>query len=317
MIHCKIEDIHKISREPAIVHCSSIIESADNQLLCVWYQGSYETSSDTKIMISKRNPENLAWTLPSVLFDFNGIPLGNPVIWAINQTIYVTFSVLLEESWKSSLLFFSSSHDNGNSWSPPTLFLPGKGYMAKNQPIQNNDGDILFPLYHESDYCPYIMIIKDIDKILFSPLVAETMARNKAIQPTLCKTTENQLMMYCRTNKGSIWKSISYNGGYSWSICEPTEFPNPDSALDIIQLKNGPHLFVTNPSSEDRHILQLSISKDSGETWSDLLEITKGPGEYSYPCMIQDLQGNLHITYTEDRYIIKHVEVSQQDLNFD
>jgi predicted neuraminidase len=313
----QIRDIQKITREPSIVHCSSIISTADSTLHCVWYQGSYETSKDTKIMASRRSPDGADWSEPEILFDFNGIPLGNPVLWSNEGTLYITFSVLLEESWESSLLFFSASVDNGIKWSAPTLFLPQKGFMPKTQPIRNDFGDILFPLYHESDYCPYVMIIKDINNILFSPLVAETMARNKAIQPALCKTGDNQLLMLCRTNQGSVWKSISYNDGYSWSICEPTELPNPDSALDVIQLSSGRHLLVSNPSSGNRHNLRLSLSSDNGETWSEVRELVGGSGEYSYPCLIEDGKGNVQITYTEDRYIIRHIEILRRDLIYD
>lgn len=310
----KMLDIQSIREEPAIVHCSSLLESGKKQLLCVWYQGSYETSGDTKIMLSRKVVDSNKWDAPEILFDFNGIPLGNPVLWKKDRILYVTFSVLMEESWKSSLLFYSSSKDDGVTWSAASLFLPKKGFMPKTQPIQTSEGNILFPLYHEVDYCPYVMIIKDMNNVLFSPLVAETMARNKAIQPVICALDEERLLMFCRTNQGTIWRSISYNNGYSWSICEATKLPNPDSAVDLISCDGNKLLLISNPSASDRHSLQLSVSVDYGESWSAAMTIIEGPGEYSYPCLIQDSLGNIQITYTENRYKIKHVEVSRTEL---
>ena len=308
-----IEDVHTISNIPAIVHCSSIIETKNKNLLCVWYQGSYETSGDTKIMIVKRIKDSHEWNQARVLFDFNGIPLGNPVLWKHEEILYITFSVLMEESWKSSLLFFASSKDNGITWSSPSLFTSTKGLMPKAQPIETSNGDILFPLYHEAEYCPYIMIIQDINNILFSPLVAETMARNKAIQPAICSLSDGRIIMLCRTNQGTIWKSISYNNGYSWSICEPSKLLNPDSALDLIHI-NDTLFLISNLSSQDRHTLTLSASYDQGETWKIHSIIAEGPGEYSYPCMIKDSNNSIHITYTENRYSIKHTEISYKRL---
>ena len=309
-------DIQTIKQEPSIVHSSSILETENHQLLSVWYQGSYETSSDTKIMISRKYPDDNHWTEPEVFIDFNGLPLGNPVLWSRGHTVYITFSVLMEESWKSSMLFYSSSNDGGKRWTAPSLFISRKGFMPKTQPIQNRIGDTLFPLYHESDYCPYIMIIKDMDNILYSPLVAETMARNKAIQPVICGTEDGRLLMFCRSNQGTIWKSFSYNDGYSWSICEPTNLLNPDSAIDLISYEESSLLLISNPSSNDRSTLQISSSQDSGESWSDVLNVVQGNGEYSYPCMIRDMNGNIHVTYTENRYMIKHIEIPVGDISF-
>lgn len=306
--------VYEVSLKPSIVHCSSIISTSSGHLLCVWYQGPYETSKETKIMISKKSAVDYEWSNPEVLFDFNGIPLGNPVLWTFGSNLYITFSVLLEESWTSSLLFYSFSIDNGRTWTPPSLFLPRQGFMAKTPPIHNQYGDIIFPLYHEADYCPFIFIINDVNNILFSSLVAETMARRKAIQPAICGMSNNSMLMVCRTNQGYVWKSISYNGGYSWSICEPTDLPNPDSALDIISLQSGNLLLICNPSSSHRHNLALFSSCDEGQTWALSKELINGAGEYSYPCMIEDSDGNIHITYTEDRYKIQHIQIMNGDL---
>lgn len=308
-----MEDVHTIVNEPAIVHCSSIIETENKDLLCVWYQGSYETSGDTKIMVKRKGIDNPTWENAKVLFDFNGIPLGNPVLWKHEGILYITFSVLMSESWKSSLLFYACSHNNGITWSKPSLFTPTKGLMPKTQPLETSSGDILFPLYHEAEYCPYVMIIQDLDKVIFSPLVAETMARNKAIQPALCSLSDGRILMYCRTNQGTIWKSISYNNGYSWSICEPTNLLNPDSAVDL-EVIDDTLFLVSNLSSKDRHALTLSISSDQGETWKLQSIIAEGSGEYSYPCMIKDSKKSIHITYTENRYSIKHVELTYDRL---
>lgn len=310
-----LETITEIGRKPGIVHCSSLIETAEDSELAVWYQGSYETASDTVIMISRKK-NNSSWEKAEVLFDFHGSPLGNPVIWKkkSSQRIFITFSLLTKEDWKSSLLFYSWSDDNGTSWSAPTLFLSQPGFMAKTKPIEDNFGRLLFPLYHERDYCPYIYIIDDVMAPLGSPLSAETMARNKAIQPTLSRIDSSRLIMLCRTNKGNIWKSISFNEGSSWSILRPIQLENPDSAIDVFSLKEGIIGLVYNPSQINRNHLGIAVSRDGGENWENFKTIVKGEGEFSYPSVHVRRDNTISVSFTDNRYAIRRALFSQKEL---
>jgi predicted neuraminidase len=105
-----------------------------------------------------------------------------------------------------------------------------------------------------------------------------------------------------------MWKSVSPNGGLSWTICKPTNIPNPHAALDLVKARSGELLMAFNNSSRDRYSISLALSEDDGKTWSYLLDFDGGEGEYSYPCLIQDKSGRFHVTYTQDRYRIKHLE---------
>jgi predicted neuraminidase len=68
-----------------------------------------------------------------------------------------------------------------------------------------------------------------------------------------------------------------------------------------------------NPSRQTRTPLSLAVSLD-GETWRDSLVLEDGPGEYSYPAVIQAVDGTLHITYTWNRQRIRHVSVAPDEL---
>jgi len=302
-----IETIRKVTDEPAITHCSSMVETASGDLVCVWYECPYETSSETVIKIARKPNGSESWGTAQVLFNFHGMPVGNPVLWMMDDSeIHIVFSVLLSESWTASMLFYASSRDDARTWSAPTLFLPKVGFMAKTRPVTTDRGQILFPVYHEGDFCPYVMIIDDLSRPLASRLIAETMARGKAIQPTLIRLASSTYAMLSRTNQGRIWKSISYNDGLSWSICVPTRLPNPNSALDLGRLKSGEIILAYNPSASDRHRLTIALSKDNMQTWVAMQDIVQGDGEYAYPCLLVDKADNIHVSFTENRYIIQH-----------
>jgi predicted neuraminidase len=308
------ETIYELQDKPGLVHCSSILETHEGSLVCVWYQGSYETASDTILVISRKVPGG-DWSTPSVLFDFHGAPLGNPVLWNVSfdQRIFITFSMLTREDWKSSLLFFSSSSDGGFSWTAPQLFLSKSGFMAKTQPVENDKKEVVFPLYHEESYCPYIYLIRDIDNPLDSFLSAETMARGKAIQPSLCRLGNDRILMATRTRLGKVYQSISHNSGYSWSILQPSTLDNPDSGIDIFPIAKDTVGIIYNPSNTDRTRLSLTTSKDGGQTWGSVDTLIEGEGEYSYPCVIVHADGSCSVTYTDSRYAIRYVHFRYED----
>lgn len=304
---CEIQTIREIIKEPAITHCSTIMATASGDLLCVWYEGPYETSHETVLKIARKRSMDAFWGDAETLFNFYGLPLGNPAMWRLNDPdIHIIFPVLLKESWTESLLFYSRSSDNGNSWMPPTLFLSQKGFMPKTRPIFMETTGLLVPLYHEADRCPFVMIVDDINSPLKGTLIAETMARGKAIQPALLHLEGDTLLMLTRTNQGFIWKSLSYNKGLSWTICKPTALPNPDSAIDIGKLPTGEIVLVFNNSSTNRQTLAVALSADNARSWIALREIVSGDGEYSYPSLFITDEEKIHITYTESRYKICH-----------
>ena len=302
-----METVHAIHTTPAICHCSSIIAD-ETGAMCVWYEGSYETASDTVLKISRRS-ESGVWCNAETLFDFHGAPLGNPVLWrGPGGSLEIIFSVLTGASWRFSLLFYASSRNRGRRWTRPSLLLARPGFMAKTQPVVSPDGRMLVPLYHEEEYCPYILIVDDLEDPRGGSLIAETMARGKAIQPTLCTLGEERYLMLCRTNQGTVWRSLSCNGGLSWSILRPTTLPNPDSAIDSAAWR-GVVLLCYNPSERQRDELRLAASFDHGVQWRDLAIIARGDGEYSYPCIYRDAADTLHITYTDNRYAIRAIHL--------
>ena len=81
--------------------------------------------------------------------------------------------------------------------------------------------------------------------------------------------------------------SWSYEGGYHWSNLQPTKFPNPNSGIDAVTLKNGLQLLVYNHSPEEkgnwgqsRTPLNVAVSND-GKNWQSVLTLENQSGEYS------------------------------------
>jgi predicted neuraminidase len=305
--------VYEISERPGLCHCSSIAETADEGLLCVWYEGAYEGSSDTAIRGCSLPRGAERWEPPRDLFRYPGTPLGNPVLFSLQRDggrarLYLLFSILLGESWTDSVPYVAVSEDGGHSWANPALLFPKKGLMAKTRPLELASGRVLVPLYDEAGYFPVVLVVEDPARWAAGRCTAETMARGIAIQPALTELPDGSIMMLCRTNRGGIWKSLSYNGGHSWSLCAATRLANPDSAIDLQRLDRQTLLLAFNDSAVDRRSLAVALSRDAGRSWSCLAQIEAGPGEYSYPSLLVDSRGSIHVSYTDNRYRIKHVQ---------
>jgi predicted neuraminidase len=299
--------VREITDTPGLCHCSSLVENLDGGLVCVWYEGAYETAPGTAIRISIKPPGSTSWQPGKDLFRYSGVPLGNPVLFTFDRRVlYIVFSVLLGESWTESILFVSESRNGGQSWSNPGLLFAKKGLMAKTKPLRLDSGRILIPLYDESGFYPVVLVVDQPERWADARFTAETMARGAAIQPALVRLPDGNLLMYCRTNRGSIWKSYSYNDGLSWSICAPTGIPNPNSAVDILRCDESMYVLAFNNSPVHRHGLCVALSSDCGSSWTYLKDIDGGEGEYSYPCLLQDQDARIHLSYTENRFRIKH-----------
>lgn len=319
------ETVREISHEPALVHCSSIIVLETNELFCVWYEGPYETSSQTVLRCAKRagttGNEVEGWARPETLLKINAVPLGNPVLWRDSDgRIRLLFSMLVAESWAEGILLEMYSDDECSSWSSPYLFYGRKGFMPKTRPQRLSSGGLVVPLYHEAEFCPYILVMNDDEAPFNAGLVGETMARGKVIQPALVELSDGSIMLLGRSRTGWVSKSMSYNAGNSWAICSDTGIPNPNSAIDLLRAHGGPDerydtlYLVGNIHPHSRGELSVLLSFDSGATWTHRIPVISGAGEYSYPSAITTGDSALWIAYTEDRYRIRAVRISADEL---
>jgi predicted neuraminidase len=75
-----------------------------------------------------------------------------------------------------------------------------------------------------------------------------------------------------------------------------------------VKLESGNVVLAFNNSNKGRTPLTLARSRDDGETWERLKNLEDEPkAEFSYPAIIQDSQGRIHVTYTYKRKHIRHV----------
>ena len=139
--------------------------------------------------------------------------------------------------------------------------------------------------------------------------------------PALIKTKQGTLLAFAEgrknncTDEGDIDLIVkrSSDNGKTWGRLKPTSLVNPNSGTDAVTLQNGLQLIVYNPDAPGRDWwngrgrLHVAVS-DDGTTWRDVVVLENGgKEEFSYPSVIQGVDGRVHITYTYNRKNIKYV----------
>jgi predicted neuraminidase len=137
------------------------------------------------------------------------------------------------------------------------------------------------------------------------------------LQPVIVPRSDQEavgLMRYAGDPPNRILMVRTADGGLHWSPPVKTALPNPNAAIAAVLLAGGPLLLAFNNAEENRESLSLALSADFGNTWRIAHKFegdSDSPGapvpEYSYPWIMQDQAGDVHLLYTWGRSRIKHV----------
>ncbi len=296
-------------------HASTIVETPEG-LLAAWFGGTYEGSPDVGIWTSRWDGSR--WSAPvevadGVVSGDRRYPCYNPVLFQPrNGSLLLFYKVGPYPAGWWGLM--KRSEDNGKTWGPAER-LPGPALgPIKNKPVELDDGTLVCPTSDESTgWKVYFDLTSDLGKTWKTVGPLNDGVSLAAIQPTILKHPRGRLQALCRTKQGKIAETWSSDGANTWSEMTLTGMPNPDSGIDAVTLADGRHLLVYNPTDKGRTVLRVAVSSD-GEHWKDILTLEDSPGEFSYPAVIQVSDGRVHITYTYQRQLIKHVVLDPSNL---
>lgn len=300
-------------KEPASVpsaHASTIVETGDG-LLVAWFGGTYEKHPDVSIYTSRFKDGK--WSDPMMVADgvqneSQRFPTWNPVLFKReNGDLILYYKVGPSPStWWGE---YKVSTDEGETWSAMETIPRGCLGPIKNKPVTLPGGKILYPTSIEivGKWNVY-MEMSDQDLTNWEKIEIDNNGFD-AIQPSVLFHEEDTLQILCRSKNKSVVESWSYDNGKTWTKLMPTELPNNNSGTDAVTLTNGMQLIIYNPITKGRNKLAIAGSYD-GKRWEKLIDIEDHPsGEFSYPAIIQDKEGNIHVTYTYNRERIKYAQL--------
>lgn len=299
-------------------HCSSITEAPNGDLLVSWYGGSYESSDDQVLFLSRRRKGERTWSRPEIVVSSPGKPPGNAIlftdkagkVWLLWGRMDGTQPMMRGTGWDHCQLFYRTSADNGKTWTKDQPFFHDTmGWLPRNLTIFGADGSLIVPISDELNGHGV-----DLSFFVSTRDNGKTWTRSGIMrggeQPTIIQRADGTLVAYLRV-RPNIVAAESKDGGKTWSTPKPTQWKNPDSGISMRRLKDGHVLLVFNDQDNSRSPLHIARSTDEARTWGKPLELETNPGEYSYPSILQTSDGKIHIIYTFRRYSIKHVELNE------
>jgi hypothetical protein len=177
------------------------------------------------------------------------------------------------------------------------------GWMTRAHPFVLEGRRLIVPLYHDGFSFSLMAITDDWGQTWHTsaPLVG-----GGNIQPSIVRRQNGTLYTLMRDNgppPKRLHQSESPDRGETWSPVTDSELPNPGSGAELLGLRNGHWLLISNDTERGRHSLAVQISDDEGKTWRWKRHLEYNPpgpeaGSYHYPSVIQARDGSLHASYS-------------------
>lgn len=292
----------------------SCIEALDNgDLVLVYYGGEGEYAGGTALFMSRKRPGEAKWSMPVQIARDPFYALGNGVIWqAPDKTVWLFYVVRFGDFWSTSRIAARVSHDRGATWSDPSLLRLDEGWMVRGKPIVLASGKYLLPIYHETGSDREIVPPDTASLFLiYDPATKKwtqsgrVRSRLGNLQPSPVETSPGHVLAFCRRgggyggqSDGWLVRAESSDGGMTWTEGRDSEFPNPNSAVELLRLRSGKLLLVYNDSFSDRTPLTAAVSADGGRTWPVKRNLAAGKDSFAYPSAVQSSDGRVHLVFT-------------------
>ncbi len=328
------------------VHSSTAVSLPNGNLLAMWYGGTREGHTDVNIYASVFDRKTQKWQKSKPILDRYQVAddldryikkIGNPTLVRHPAgplvLAYVTVSLA---GWASSQVNMMVSYDDGQSWHASKHLVTSPflniSTLVKNDMVIYQDGTIGITAYHEliGQFSEIIRVNLDgqvINKYRISS-GAET------IQPTISVHDKNNAVSYMRDTSKNVQKvrrSVTSDGGLTWSAYESTMLDNPNSSVfSFIDSKDRSWLILNNSIKHVKHALDngghqsrgnlaLAVSTNQGENWRIVhyfekakeKKATDKESKYSYPWVTVGDNGEFNLFYTWNRKVIKHIRFNQ------
>jgi predicted neuraminidase len=303
-------------------HASTIVQLSNGDLLAAWFGGTGEGNPDVAIWTARRTASG--WSSPAEMAREPHIACWNPVLFhSADGRLWLYYKYgPAPSTWVAARRF---SLDEGRTWSPVEHLPAGLLGPIRAKPLLLANGVLVSGTSVEAWHAWSIWIERSTDNgatwstIGPIPLAPGTQPSSDGthglIQPSVARLGTHHLRLYARSTQdiARICVSDSFDDGLHWTAARPLDVPNPNSGIDAVSLRDGRVVLVYNNSTTARSPLNVAVSRD-GEHFRNFTTLESEPGEFSYPAVIQQADGDLDITYTWNRKSIAFVRIPLQEI---
>ena len=238
-------------------HAAFLTELEDGSVLCAWFGGSLEGKSDIAIRAALLPQGGNEWGPVCTLSHDPAHSEQNPVIFAAaSGDIWLFHTSQPAGNQDECRIRMAAVHRNGAELSTGAgryLDLP-RGCFVRASLRVLEGGRWLLPLFRcvsrpgqkwtgSHDVAAYALS-DDNGKTWIHREVAESVG---AVH--MCPVALDDMMVafYRRRQADQVHRSVSRDGGLSWSAPEPTDVPNNNSSVAAVRLQDGAVALICNP----------------------------------------------------------------------
>lgn len=300
-------------------------------LVAAWFGGTREGAADVSLYQSDWYA-NVSWLPAREIMTRqqaqselgrNIRKLGNPLIVSEPGRLHLFFVSVSYGGWAGSAINRTTSTDGGKYWLPSQRIVTSPFFnlstLVRNPGTWLDDGSLGLPVYHE-------FVNKHGEWLRLDPegrvLAKERMPMPRAtLQPAVVALDSQRAVAALRDagpGENHVQWSETQDAGRTWHAASARTIPNPNSAVAMIGLRDGSLLMAGNPIGGNRNQLALLRSTDQGSTWTLVRMVEQSANdkdEFSYPTLLQDRTGVIHLVYTHLRQGIRHARFTQAWLN--
>lgn len=321
---------HFISAEKTpSVHVASAVELKNGDLLGFWYGGTREGHRDVVILQSRFDRQQQRWDEPQAILSREQVAdnqrryikkVGNANITRVGDQLVMLFVTVSVGGWATAHLNIMTSDDEGQTWSKPKRLVTSPFFnvstLVRNRGFALADNQtIAMPVYHElNGYWPQLLLMSaDGDIYLQRNFATDA----NSLAPAMVPIDEKSFRVFMRPGDPSYVGKVDIDlMGHSSAQFKNTSIVNPNASLDVVRLRDGRWLMVTNSNPSDRKRLSIWQSRDQGESWEEVLVLENSnaeKAEFSYPWIMQSSDGLVHVVYTWHRKEIRHQMIQVEE----
>ena len=258
-------------------HAAFLMELPGGDLGCVWFGGTQEGVPDISVRFSRLAAGATRWTPAQTLSDDPTRSEQNPLLFPTpDGALWLLWTAQISGNQDTAMIRRRISRDGGESWGPiETLFgeQPGFGTFIRQPIIVNARGEWLLPIWRCTKP-PIGAWTGDLDtsSVMLSADQGKTWREVAVPDSTgtchmsiIDRGGDRMVAFYRSRWADFIHRSVSVDGGHSWSAPVPTTLPNNNASIQAIGLRDGRIAILFNESSAaDATGRRLSLYDDIG-----------------------------------------------------
>lgn len=229
-------------------HASNLMELDNGDLLCVWFGGSMEGSSDISIYMARYDRGRDVWLAPEKMSDDATRSEQNPALFRHPAgELWLLYTAQDKADQGTAVVRLRRSADNGLTWSKTVDLIARPGTFIRHAPVVNPSGLLLLPVWHSDmrnafgDDSSLVQVSADGGRTW--DIVPVPGSRGCVHMNILGNC---QVAFFRRRQSDFIFRSVSEDSGLSWSVPAATTLPNNNSSIQARSLSDGRLAIVYN-----------------------------------------------------------------------